>query len=457
MLARHAGALGVGLLFVVVAPERAEAAPICSSVAEFNAYMASNAASSDDVTLTFDVVGIKPSDFHNGKGSIAQMRNTKCQTGQDAVIKVYGTSDTYNSAHPPGTLKMEYGNNCCGLGTCGEKWASPNASAEIFKDGTEQCKVTMWIKPDSVGYKLECGGVSYDGLGDNDEKNAVDQIAMLEYFLANGGTTWEMPNAKATNDQVCYVLSGPPVQQLTVPVAEDVTVGPTWPTSVFPDVGDLAVEASDNQAYLKFVVPASVGKVTKATLFMHTRTESFANGDGGDVHPVSSNQWSESTLTWNARPPYASPSLGHIGPAAADQTVSVDLGSAITGPGTYSFAVVSPNATGNGTHFFSKEGSTTQAPYLKLSYDGADGGAGAAGAGGAAGNPGDAGVTGGTWGSGGAFGGSSATGGNPGNAGGTDEADDVEGCGCAVRPTGSGWLAAALALLGLVLRRTRRG
>jgi hypothetical protein len=353
---------------------RAEAAPVCSSVAEFNSAMANNAMSSDDVTLTFDVVGVNPADFHNGKGSLAQMRNTACNGGaQDAVIKVYGTSSPLNTAHPPGTLKTEYGNQCCTGGTCGEHWTDPNASAVVFTDGSEQCNVTMWINPSSVGYKLVCGASTFDGLGGNPEKNVVNQIAVLEYLLPGGGKTWELPNATASNVQVCYKVSGPPVQAVTVPVQEDVTVGPSFATTVFPDVNDLAVEAADTQAYLKFVVPSIQGKITQAHLFMHTRPDASGDGAGGEVHPVANNQWSETTLTWNARPPAAATSLGRIGPAGLDETVSLDLGSAISGPGTYSFAVISPATDTNGTHFFSKEGSATNAAYLKLSYVTVDG------------------------------------------------------------------------------------
>lgn len=365
-------AVTVGLAGALVAAG-AQAAPICGSVTDFNTAMADDAATSDDVTLTFDVVGVNPADFHNGKGALAQMRNTQCSTGQDAVIKVYGTSDPLNTAHPPGTLKMEYGNQCCGLATCGEKWADPNASAVIFKDGTEQCKVTMWVKPTSIGYKLECGASTFDAVGDNDEKNVVSQVALLELLLSGGGKTWELTNATASNVQVCWVPSGTPKQTMTVPVAEDVTVGPSFPTTVFPDVNDLAVEAADNQAYLKFLVPAIPGKVTQARLFMHTRPDASANGAGGEVHAVSSNEWSETSLTWNARPAAAATSLGRIGPANLDETVSLDLGTAIGGPGTYSFAVISPATDTNGTHFYSKEGSATHAAYLKLSYETVDG------------------------------------------------------------------------------------
>lgn len=374
----HLRAKGVGPATVMIAAllgsGTARAAPTCGTLAEFNTAMAESAASSDDVTLTFDLTGANPADYPNGKGALAHMRNTACSGGaQDAVIKLYGTSTPLNTAHPPGTLKMEYGNQCCAAPPCGEHWADPNASAVVFTDGTEKCKVTMWVKPTSIGYKLECGSTTFDAVGGNPEKNVVNQVAVLQYLLATGGTTWEMKNATATNVTVCYTMTGKPVQSITVPVLEDVTVGPSFASSVFPDVNDLAVEAADNQAYLKFLVPAIPGKVTKARLFMHTRPDASANGSGGEVHPVPSNAWSETTLTWNARPAASTTSLGRIGPAGLDETVSLDLGAAISGPGTYSFAVISPATDTNGTHFFSKEGSTAHAPYVVLSYDTVDG------------------------------------------------------------------------------------
>lgn len=358
----------------LVAPKLVLAAPVCGTVDDFNAYMTANAEVSNDVTLTFDVVGVNPADFANGKGALAQMRNTQCNGGEaDVAIKVYGNSEPLNTAHLPGTLKMEYGNKCCGLATCGENWADPNSSAVIFQDGSEQCKVTMWVKPDSIGYKLECNNGTFDALGENAEGNVVNEITLLNYLLSGGGNTWELSNATATNAQVCYEATGTPAQSITVPVLEDVTVAPSDPTNVFADVTDLAVEAADHEAYLKFQVPPINGKVTKAILFLHTRPESYANGSGGEVHAVSSSAWSETTLTFATKPAADAASLGRIGPAEVDQTVSLDLGAAIAGPGAYSFAVISPASDTNGTHFFSKEGSASQAAYLKLSYETVDG------------------------------------------------------------------------------------
>jgi hypothetical protein len=363
------GVAVVCLVAVALAPAVAAAETVCGTVAEFNAAMAAGATQATDVTLTYDLVGVNPSDFAESKGSIAQMRNTACVTGQDAVIKVYGTSEPLNESHPPGTLKLEHGNSCCPGGDCGEQWADPNASAVIFVDGTEQCNVTMWIDPESVGYTLACNNGTFDALGENPLGNTVDQIAILEYFLEDGGTTWEMPNATAMNDEVCWEAVPSTMDMVTVPVLEDVTVGPSWANTVFPEIGDLAVEADGTSAYLKFEVPAIEGKITETRLFMHTSTVPSSDGDGGEVHVVMDNAWSEATLTWSTRPMVEAASLGRIGPAPADVLLSLDLGTAVDAPGTYTFAVVSPPTDSNGTHFFSKEGAASSAAYLSISYE----------------------------------------------------------------------------------------
>lgn len=354
--------LAIGLV-----PAKAAAKQVCGTVADFNQAMADAGTYSTDVKLTFDVVGVNPNDFFGTKGSLAQFRNTQCAMGADIGIKVYGPDDPPNDAHPAGTLKMEYGNSCCG-GVCGENWAEPNASETVFVDGSEACNVTMWVTPMEVGYTLKCGDKQFDGLGGNPEANAVNEINLLIFLLGGGGSTWPIANATASNDQVCWEPMASDMMSVTVPVLEDVATGPAWPDVVFPDIADLAVENDGTIAYLKFNVPPIDGKITRTRLFMHSSTAPSSDGDGGEVHAVTDNSWSEATMTWNTRPTYDAPSLGRIGPAAADVLVSVELGTPLAGSGMVSYAVYSPPTDGNGTHFWSKEGSASDAAHLKLDF-----------------------------------------------------------------------------------------
>jgi hypothetical protein len=71
--------------------------------------------------------------------------------------------------------------------------------------------------------------------------------------------------------------------------------------------------------------------------------------------------WSEQTITWTTKPP-TSAAIGPAGPAKLGTWVEIDLGSTITGDGTYSFALVGtyPDAA----WFSSKEGANS--PQLVL-------------------------------------------------------------------------------------------
>src|SRR5262245_23373108 len=85
----------------------AAAAPQCMNVAEFNSYMDQQTSAAVDVRLSFTVTGVALADYFNGKGWLAELGDTRCAGLASAALKVYGSSDPLNTAHPPGTMKLE--------------------------------------------------------------------------------------------------------------------------------------------------------------------------------------------------------------------------------------------------------------------------------------------------------------------------------------------------------------
>jgi len=79
-----------------------------------------------------------------------------------------------------------------------------------------------------------------------------------------------------------------------------------------------------------------------------------ASPNAGTLYPVADTSWSEGTLTWANKPPASATPIGPAGPAKLGTWVEIDLGSTITGDGTYSLALVGtyPDAA----WFSSKEG-----------------------------------------------------------------------------------------------------
>ncbi len=352
-----------GLAFLV-APSAHAAEQCFASIDEFNAFMDTQVSSASSVTLSFTVTGVDLNDYYNGKGWLAELADTRCTQGSGtAALKVYGTSEPLNTAHPPGTLKLEYGSYCCATGTCPvEYWADPNPGPQVFFLPTQICNVVEAVTTTTVSYNVQCdGGTTFHAEAGNHDAMMIDKAALLSEVT--GGHP--MTNASASNVQICFELGGPPVGSETIPVMEDVTVAPQFPSSVYPDDSDLACGDNDGTTYLKFDLSQLAGKATSAKLFVHSGTDSSSAGTGADVYAVKDSSWSETTLTWDARPALGT-KIGRIDGVSPDQWNTVDVTSAFAGPAVYSFSLA-PAATDTDTaHFLSKEASPTLKAYLLL-------------------------------------------------------------------------------------------
>lgn len=353
-------------LAFLLAP-RAVYAACLPSAAAFNAFMDTQLVSANTVTLSFTVTGVDLNDYMNGKGWLAELADTRCSSGGSASLKVYGTSNPYNSAHPPGTLKLEYGSWCCKASSCPvEYWANPMPGSQVFSQPSQVCLVTESLTPTTISYDIQCdGGTKYHADGVNYDAMKITRAAVLSEV--SGGHA--MTNASASNVNICYVLDPPPVGFQVVPATEDVTVAPQWPASVYPDANDLACGFGDGTTYLKFDLSAL--KVTSAKLFVHSATDPSATGTGADVDVVADTSWSESTLGWNARPALGA-RVARIDGVTPDRWYSVDVSGAISKPAKYAFALAPATTDTNTAHFLSKEASGTLRAYLLVEATAAD-------------------------------------------------------------------------------------
>ncbi len=103
------------------------------------------------------------------------------------------------------------------------------------------------------------------------------------------------------------------------------------------------------RSYLKFTV-SGVTSVRSAKLRLYVTDPS---PDGGQVYPVA-NTWTETGITWNNAPPISGASLASAGGVALDAWVELDVSAAVTGDGTFSFAL--KNANTNSAIYSSREG-----------------------------------------------------------------------------------------------------
>ena len=371
----------IGALLVFGGVRTAAAAPICMSVAKFNEEAVSKGITARSGTLTFKVKGV---DANLGKGALASLVDVrdKNAAGGPCVgtfFKVYGPGPDL------GKVKDELFNVCCkACDTCTterggalgcETWAGEARSSVIFTAPTQTCDIEVRFggTPNQHSYSVKCDdGKGDTGVGDNLYSLEVNRIALLSGY--GGGS--KVDGATVLSDQFCFeavstapadagVDSSTPATSMSIVAAEDVTASSAT-AGVYPDVNDLSC-GDDSELFLKFIVPTTVGTVTKATLSLTVANTASAEGDGGAVYRADSNAWSETTLVYAGRPGHGA-RLGHIGPLALNQRATLDVTSAVTTAGTYSFAVAVEPTDRNGTHFLSKEASSANPPTLTLEY-----------------------------------------------------------------------------------------
>ena len=128
--------------------------------------------------------------------------------------------------------------------------------------------------------------------------------------------------------------------QTTFTVNADSYATHSRPTANYGSASMMQVQATKARAYIAFNVSGLVGTVSAATL----RLSSSTTNPQGITVAHSATGWSESTITWkNAPAPGAT--IGSSGPITAPGWVNVDVAVAVTGNGSYAFALTSSSAT----------------------------------------------------------------------------------------------------------------
>jgi glucose/arabinose dehydrogenase/PKD repeat protein len=148
---------------------------------------------------------------------------------------------------------------------------------------------------------------------------------------------------------------------------DDATVREDRATSNFGTSTEIDVDNSPaKHALLKFDVAGIAGRpILGAKLRLFCTNESSL---GGVLHRVPTNAWSESTVTWNTAPTHDTAAISSLGRVATGSWYELDVKSAITSDGTYSFKLDS--TSGNGAAYTSSEGASGFRPELIVTVAG---------------------------------------------------------------------------------------
>ena len=121
-----------------------------------------------------------------------------------------------------------------------------------------------------------------------------------------------------------------------------------------------------NDFLVKFNVSGTAGcPITGARLPLTVGSTTDDNSaHGGDFFGVAPGAWGEGTVTWNTAPAPAGGAVASLGSVALNTTYLVNVTPLVTGDGAVTIRVSSTSS--DGARYFSREGSTTQAPQLPV-------------------------------------------------------------------------------------------
>mgnify|MGYP001001614536 FL=1 len=136
-----------------------------------------------------------------------------------------------------------------------------------------------------------------------------------------------------------------PGAQLTINPSGDTFVRSDWPNSSYSTNTALRVVASPTiNSYLKFNVSGLSGAPQSARLRLYVTDPST---NGGAIYLVSNNYngtstaWVDNGLNYNNAPPISGTPLSSLGSVSSGAWIEFDVTAAVTGNGTYSFAIAS--------------------------------------------------------------------------------------------------------------------
>jgi len=169
----------------------------------------------------------------------------------------------------------------------------------------------------------------------------TDTAVRLEQLLDSlAATNPEIVPVNTAQLAELYTASFPPPVKTEFSVIADAFVSQANPMSNYGPNEDVRVRgaASGREiiSYLKFSVSGLTGAVPSAKLKV------YAKDDINDtaVKSVADTSWVESSINWNTRPPVGE-QLDSIAPVSTNRWYEFNVTDAVTGDGTYSFALTS--------------------------------------------------------------------------------------------------------------------
>jgi PKD repeat protein len=138
--------------------------------------------------------------------------------------------------------------------------------------------------------------------------------------------------------------AGSPPEPTTLAIAKDTFVNTGSPTKNYGDYAYLRGLASPTEyrSFVGFNVSGLTAAPTRVALRLYVTDSSDQHG--GTWSSVTST-WSEDTLNWNNAPQPSGSVVADVGPVSSGNWIEVDLTTAVTGNGSYSFIMTTTSTS----------------------------------------------------------------------------------------------------------------
>jgi PKD repeat protein len=143
-------------------------------------------------------------------------------------------------------------------------------------------------------------------------------------------------NALGSTSTTRTITVNEPPTEFTVPLNADTYFNTNSPTKNYATAPTMKIKfepPAEYRSLVRFTLTGLSGPPTSVRLRLFVED---ASGSGGNWYLVSNN-WDESTVVWNNKPAISGSPVASVGPITVGTWVEVDLTSAVTGNGTYSF------------------------------------------------------------------------------------------------------------------------